>query len=160
METVDRLRKRLPLLQSPPSDDICYATQNRQQVVKEIAPECDVVLVVGSQNSSNSQRLREVAVEAGARAGHLIDYAHEIRDEWLAEAATVGLTSGASVPDELVMQVLDFLTERGFTDVAEVTIAQEKLVFLLPQELKRDMRAAASVWVDEAAKLAATAGPA
>ena len=159
METVDRLKRRLPLLQSPPSDDICYATQNRQEVVKEIAPDCDVVIVVGSQNSSNSQRLREVAVLAGARAGYLVDFAHEIRDEWLDGATTIGLTSGASVPDELVMQVLDFLAERGFTDVAEVTTAQEKLVFSLPQELKRDMRAAAAARAGEAAKLAASAGP-
>src|SRR5207249_458823 len=102
----------------------------------------------------------EVAVEAGARAAYLVDYAHEIRDEWLAGAATVGLTSGASVPDELVMQVLDVLAERGFTDVAEVTTAQEKLVFSLPQELKRDMRADASARAAEAAKLAAAAGTA
>src|SRR6266511_3233420 len=100
MQTVDRLRTKLPLLQAPPSDDICYATQNRQEVVKEIAPSCDVVIVVGSQNSSNSQRLREVAVNAGARAGYLVDYEHEIREEWLAGATTVGVTSGASVPDE------------------------------------------------------------
>ena len=144
MQTVERLKTRLPLLQSPPSDDICYATSNRQQVVKEIAPDCDVVIVVGSQNSSNSQRLREVAVDAGARAGYLVDFAHEIRDEWVADAGTVGVTSGASVPDDLVMEVLDWLAGRGFTDVTEVTTAQEKLVFSLPQELKRDMRAAAS----------------
>ena len=154
METVERLKTRLPLLQSPPSDDICYATQNRQQVVKEIAPSCDIVIVVGSQNSSNSQRLREVAVDAGARAGYLVDYAHEIDPSWLDGASTVGLTSGASVPDELVMEVLDFLAARGFTDVAEVTTAQEKLVFALPQELKRDMKAAASARAEEAAKLA------
>ena len=158
METVERLKVRLPLLQSPPSDDICYATQNRQQVVKEIAPSCDVVIVVGSQNSSNSQRLREVAVDAGARAGYLVDFAHEIDESWLDGASTVGLTSGASVPDELVMQVLDFLAERGFTDVAEVTTAQEKLVFALPQELKRDMKAAAASRAAEAAELAASAG--
>ncbi|MEO3743811.1 4-hydroxy-3-methylbut-2-enyl diphosphate reductase [Plantactinospora sp. B5E13] len=142
METVARLKRRLPLLQSPPSDDICYATQNRQHVVKEIAAECDVVLVVGSRNSSNSVRLVEVAVDAGARAGHLIDYASEISDEWLAGAGTVGLTSGASVPDELVREVLDHLAARGFTDVTEVTTADERLTFSLPQELKRDMKAA------------------
>jgi 4-hydroxy-3-methylbut-2-enyl diphosphate reductase len=157
-ETVERLKTRLPLLQSPPSDDICYATQNRQQVVKEIAPSCDVVIVVGSRNSSNSQRLREVAVDAGARAGYLVDYAHEIHEEWVAGATTVGLTSGASVPDELVAQVLDWLAERGFTDVAEVTTAQEKLVFTLPQELKRDMRVASAARAEEAARLAASAG--
>jgi 4-hydroxy-3-methylbut-2-en-1-yl diphosphate reductase len=157
METVERLKKRLPLLQSPPSDDICYATSNRQQVVKEIAPECDAVIVVGSQNSSNSQRLREVAVDAGARASYLVDFAHEIREEWLADASTVGVTSGASVPDGLVMEVLDWLAERGFSEVAEVTTAQEKLVFSLPQELKRDMKAAAEARATEAAALAATA---
>jgi 4-hydroxy-3-methylbut-2-enyl diphosphate reductase len=144
METVARLKTRLPLLQSPPSDDICYATQNRQQVVKEIAPDCDVVIVVGSRNSSNSVRLVEVAVDAGARAGYLVDFAHEIDPAWVADASTVGLTSGASVPDELVMDVLDWLAERGFTDVAEVTTAQERLTFSLPQELKRDLKAAAA----------------
>jgi 4-hydroxy-3-methylbut-2-en-1-yl diphosphate reductase len=157
MQTVDRLRERLPLLQSPPSDDICYATQNRQHVVKEIASQCDVLLVVGSRNSSNSVRLCEVALDAGARASHLVDYAHEIRDEWLDGATTVGLTSGASVPDDLVMQVLDHLAERGFTDVAEVTTAQEKLTFALPRELKRELRAAAAARAGEAAQLAATA---
>jgi 4-hydroxy-3-methylbut-2-enyl diphosphate reductase len=144
MQTVERLRTRFPLLQSPPSDDICYATSNRQEVVKTIAPECDVVIVVGSQNSSNSQRLREVAVDAGANAAYLVDFASQIEDAWLSGATTVGLTSGASVPDDLVRQVLDWLAERGFTDVAEITTAQEKLVFSLPQELKRDMKAAAA----------------
>jgi 4-hydroxy-3-methylbut-2-enyl diphosphate reductase len=143
METVARLKQRLPLLQSPPSDDICYATQNRQHVVKEIAPDCDVVIVVGSRNSSNSVRLVEVAVDAGARAGYLVDYASEIADEWLAGATTVGVTSGASVPEDLVMQVLDHLAARGFADVEEVTTANERLTFSLPQELKRDMKAAA-----------------
>jgi 4-hydroxy-3-methylbut-2-enyl diphosphate reductase len=157
LETVARLKTRLPLLQSPPSDDICYATSNRQDAVKAMAPDCDVVLVIGSQNSSNSQRLREVAVNAGARAAHLIDYAHEVRDDWLAGATTVGVTSGASVPDGLVMDLLDWLAERGFNDVAEVTTAQEKLVFSLPQELKRDMKAAATTRAAEAAALAATA---
>ncbi|WP_091552347.1 4-hydroxy-3-methylbut-2-enyl diphosphate reductase [Micromonospora pattaloongensis] len=156
METVARLKQRLPLLQSPPSDDICYATQNRQHVVKEIAAECDVVIVVGSRNSSNSVRLVEVALDAGARAGHLVDYAHEIDDAWLAGATTVGVTSGASVPDELVMQVLDHLAARGFTDVAEVTTADERLTFSLPQELKRDMKAAAAERAKSAAALAAT----
>ena len=144
LATVDQLKGRFPGLQSPPSDDICYATQNRQHVVKEIASECDVVLVVGSRNSSNSVRLCEVALDAGARASYLIDYAHEIRNEWLTDATTVGLTSGASVPDDLVMEVLDRLAERGFLDVAEVTTANEKLTFSLPQELKREMKAAAS----------------
>jgi 4-hydroxy-3-methylbut-2-enyl diphosphate reductase len=141
METVARLKTRLPLLQSPPSDDICYATQNRQHVVKEIAPDCDVVLVVGSRNSSNSVRLVEVALDAGARAGHLVDYASEIQDEWLAGATTVGLTSGASVPEDLVAEVLEHLAQRGFAEVTEITTADERLIFSLPQELRRDLKA-------------------
>ncbi|HET6481337.1 MAG TPA: 4-hydroxy-3-methylbut-2-enyl diphosphate reductase [Actinoplanes sp.] len=144
METVARLKTRLPLLQSPPSDDICYATQNRQHVVKEIAPECDVVIVVGSTNSSNSVRLVEVAVDAGARAGHLVDYAAEIQDEWLEDATTVGVSSGASVPEDLVMEVLAHLAERGFGEVTEFTTADERLTFSLPQELRRDMKKAAA----------------
>jgi 4-hydroxy-3-methylbut-2-en-1-yl diphosphate reductase len=143
METVARLKTRLPLLQSPPSDDICYATQNRQQAVKEVAAQCDVMLVVGSRNSSNSVRLVEVALDAGASAGHLIDYAYEIDDAWLDGATTVGLTSGASVPDELVMQVLEHLAARGFGEVTEFMTADERLTFSLPQELKRDMKKAA-----------------
>jgi 4-hydroxy-3-methylbut-2-enyl diphosphate reductase len=156
METVARLKQRLPLLQSPPSDDICYATSNRQHVVKEIAPECDIVIVVGSRNSSNSVRLCEVALAGGARAAYLVDYAHEIDDAWLEDATTVGLTSGASVPDDLVLEVLDHLAVRGFDEVAEVTTANEKLTFSLPQELKRDMRDAAAVRAEAAAKLAAS----
>jgi 4-hydroxy-3-methylbut-2-enyl diphosphate reductase len=142
METVSRLKTRLPLLQSPPSDDICYATQNRQHVVKEIAPSCDVVIVVGSTNSSNSVRLVEVARDAGAAAAYLIDYAAQIDDAWLAGATTVGVTSGASVPDDLVMDVLAHLAERGFGEVTEYTTAEERLTFSLPQELRRDMKAA------------------
>jgi 4-hydroxy-3-methylbut-2-enyl diphosphate reductase len=143
METVARLKTKLPLLQSPPSDDICYATQNRQHVVKEIAPDCDVVIVVGSKNSSNSVRLVEVAVDAGARAGHLVDFASEIQEAWLDGATTVGVSSGASVPEDLVMEVLAFLAERGFGEVTEYTTADERLTFSLPQELRRDMKAAA-----------------
>ncbi|GAB3219461.1 4-hydroxy-3-methylbut-2-enyl diphosphate reductase [Glycomyces halotolerans] len=142
METVDRLKKRLPMLQDPPSDDICYATQNRQQVIKDIAADCDVVIVVGSQNSSNSKRLVEVAVQHGARAGHLIDFAHEIQESWLDGADTVGVSSGASVPDNLVEDVLKHLAERGFADVQEVEPVVEKITFQLPRELVRDMRAA------------------
>jgi 4-hydroxy-3-methylbut-2-en-1-yl diphosphate reductase len=142
METVERLKTRLPLLQSPPSDDICYATQNRQHVVKEIAPSCDVVIVVGSTNSSNSVRLVEVALDAGASAAYLVDYASHIDDAWLAGATTVGVTSGASVPEDLVMDVLAHLAERGFGEVTEYTTAEERLTFSLPQELRRDMRAA------------------
>ena len=145
LETVARLKQKLPLLQSPPSDDICYATQNRQQVMKRIATECDLILVVGSRNSSNSVRMVEVAMQAGAKAGYLIDFAHEIKDEWLEGVTTVGLSSGASVPDELVHQVIAYLAERGFGDVEEVVTVDERLVFSLPQELKRDMKKAARV---------------
>lgn len=139
MERVDQLRERFPGLQNPPSDDICYATQNRQVAVKAMAPECDVVLVVGSQNSSNSKRLVEVALQAGARDAHLIDYASEINEEWLSGADTVGVTSGASVPELLVQEVLAFLAERGWSDVQEVTTANEKLAFALPRELRKDL---------------------
>jgi 4-hydroxy-3-methylbut-2-en-1-yl diphosphate reductase len=156
METVERLRTKLPLLMSPPSDDICYATSNRQYVVKEIAPECDVVIVVGSRNSSNSVRLREVALDAGARAAYLVDFASEIQEEWLEGVSTVGLTSGASVPDDLVMEVVDWLAARGFGEVAEVTTATEKLTFALPRELRRDMKASASERAADAAALAAS----
>jgi 4-hydroxy-3-methylbut-2-enyl diphosphate reductase len=139
MERVDQLRDRFPGLQSPPSDDICYATQNRQVAVKAMAPECDVVLVVGSQNSSNSKRLVEVAVQAGARTSHLVDYASEINEDWLTDATTIGVTSGASVPELLVQEVLTYLAERGWSDVQEVTTANEKLAFALPRELRKDL---------------------
>jgi len=136
METVRALRERFPTLQNPPSDDICYATQNRQVAVKAMAPRCDLVLVVGSRNSSNSVRLVEVALSAGAGAAHLIDYAREIDDAWLEGAATVGITSGASVPEVLVRGVLDYLAERGWGEVEEITTAQETLTFTLPRELR------------------------
>jgi 4-hydroxy-3-methylbut-2-en-1-yl diphosphate reductase len=136
METVRALRERFPSLQNPPSDDICYATQNRQVAVKAMAPQCDLVLVVGSKNSSNSVRLVEVALTAGAGAGHLIDYAREIDDAWLEGVTTIGLTSGASVPEVLVRGVLDHLAERGWASVEEVTTAEETLRFSLPRELR------------------------
>ena len=136
METVRALRERLPGLQNPPSDDICYATQNRQVAVKAMAPRCDLVLVVGSKNSSNSVRLVEVALGAGAGASHLIDYAREIDDAWLEGVETVGVTSGASVPEVLVRGVLDYLAERGWESVEEVTTAEETLTFALPRELR------------------------
>ena len=139
MERVNQLRDRFPGLRNPPSDDICYATQNRQVAVKAMASECDVVLVVGSQNSSNSKRLVEVAVQAGARTSHLIDYANEIDEEWLTGADTIGVTSGASVPELLVQEVLAFLAERGWSDVQEVTTANEKIAFALPRELRKDL---------------------
>jgi 4-hydroxy-3-methylbut-2-enyl diphosphate reductase len=140
--TVAALRDRFPLLQGPPSADICYATQNRQVAVKEIATESDLVLVVGSRNSSNSVRLVEVALDAGAKRAFLVDDAGEIDEAWLDGVATVGVTSGASVPEDLVHGVLAWLAERGYADVQEVESAQESLLFALPPELRRDLRAA------------------
>lgn len=142
METVDRLRQRLPLLIDPPSDDICYATQNRQVAVKDIAPRCDVLIVVGSGNSSNSVRLAEVGLEAGANAAYRVDNAAEIDSAWLESATTVGLTSGASVPEELVDGVLALLAEHGYRNIEVVTSAEESLTFALPPELRRDLKAA------------------
>ena len=140
--TVEALRQRFPLLQGPPSADICYATSNRQTAVKQIAEGADLVLVVGSRNSSNSVRLVEVALEAGARASHLVDDATEIDEAWLDGVTRVGLTSGASVPESLVGQVMAWLAERGFDDVVEVESARESLQFALPPELRRDLRSA------------------
>ncbi len=142
METVRLLRERFPSLQDPPSDDICYATQNRQVAVKKLAPDCDLVIVVGSQNSSNSVRLVEVALDAGARASYLVDYAKEIEEEWFDGVTTVGLTSGASVPEILVDEVLKLLADRGFADVQEVRTATEDLIFSLPPELRSDLKKA------------------
>ena len=139
--TVDLLRKRFPLMTSPPSDDICYATQNRQEVVKQIAPDCDLVIVVGSKNSSNSVRLVEVAIGAGADASYLVDDAGEIDEAWLDGVDTVGVTSGASVPDDLVSGVLEYLQERGFPVAEEFTAATETLTFSLPKELRRPVGA-------------------
>ncbi len=136
MEIVNKLHERYPNLQNPPSDDICYATQNRQVAVKAIAPRVDLMIVVGSQNSSNSKRLVEVALEAGAKDSHLIDYAHQIDDAWLAGVETVGITSGASVPEILVREVVDHLAERGYTDVEEVTTTTETITFALPRALR------------------------
>ncbi|WP_067652962.1 4-hydroxy-3-methylbut-2-enyl diphosphate reductase [Nocardia harenae] len=136
METVRLLREKFPLLQDPPSDDICYATSNRQTAVKAMAPECDLVIVVGSRNSSNSVRLVEVALNAGARAAHLVDYAREVDTAWLDGVRTVGITSGASVPEILVEGVLELLAEHGFGNVQPVTTANETLVFALPRELR------------------------
>lgn len=142
METVRRLRERFPTLQDPPSDDICYATQNRQVAVKKFAPDCDLVIVVGSKNSSNSVRLVEVALHAGAQASYLIDYAKEIDESWLDGVRTVGVTSGASVPEILVQDVLAYLAERGYGEVEEVRTATEDLMFSLPQELRADLKKA------------------
>jgi 4-hydroxy-3-methylbut-2-enyl diphosphate reductase len=137
METVARLRDRFPTLQDPPSDDICYATQNRQVAVKAMAPECDLVIVVGSRNSSNSVRLVEVALGAGAEAAHLVDYAEDVDPAWFDGVATVGVTSGASVPEILVRGVLERLAEFGYGTVQTVTTANETLVFALPREIRR-----------------------
>ncbi|GAB2812953.1 4-hydroxy-3-methylbut-2-enyl diphosphate reductase [Actinocorallia aurea] len=140
-ETVDALKGRFPSLQSPPSDDICYATQNRQTAIREIAPRADLVIVVGSRNSSNSVRLVEVAKDYGAKDGKLVDYAEEIDPAWLEGVETVGVSSGASAPDILVRGVLDFLAAHGFDDVEEVEPVQERMHFALPHELRKDLRA-------------------
>jgi len=136
-ETVAALRQRFPLLLDPPSDDICYATQNRQAAVKEIAADSDIVIVVGSTNSSNSVRLVEVALDSGARAAYLVDDATGIDPAWLDGATTVGVTSGASVPEDLVDGVLAMLADRGFSDVEEVEAVHERMVFGLPRELRK-----------------------
>jgi 4-hydroxy-3-methylbut-2-enyl diphosphate reductase len=139
--TVDALRRRFPNLLDPPSDDICYATSNRQDAVKAMAPECELVVVVGSDNSSNSVRLVEVALEAGADAAHLIDNASLMREEWLEGVTTVGVTSGASVPDILVRDLLERLAGYGYDSVEGIETAQESLTFSLPKELRKDLRA-------------------
>jgi len=139
---VKKLKERFPHLIDPPSDDICYATQNRQVAIKDIAPRADLVLVVGSTNSSNSVRLVEVALEYGAKASHLIDFAAEAKDEWLEGVETVGVTSGASVPEILVKDLLKWLAERGFGDVETVTAMEEHLLFAIPPELRKDLRVA------------------
>ena len=140
MEIVERLRERYPNLENPPSDDICYATQNRQVAVKAIAQRCDLMIVVGSQNSSNSKRLVEVALQNGTQDAHLVDYAHQIDDAWLDGVTTVGVTSGASVPEILVREVLDHLAERGFDNVEEVTTTVETITFALPRDLRAPRR--------------------
>jgi 4-hydroxy-3-methylbut-2-en-1-yl diphosphate reductase len=136
-ETVAALRERFPQLLDPPSDDICYATQNRQAAVKQIASQSDVVIVVGSRNSSNSVRLVEVALDAGAKAAYLVDDAAAIEQSWLRDAGTVGVTSGASVPEELVAGVLTRLADAGFGEVEEVEAVHERMVFALPHELRK-----------------------
>jgi 4-hydroxy-3-methylbut-2-enyl diphosphate reductase len=138
METVRRLRERFPQLQDPPSDDICYATQNRQVAIKKVAKDADLVIVVGSANSSNSVRLVEVALEYGAKAAYRVDYADEVEQSWFEGVATVGVTSGASVPEVLVQQVLDDLAGAGFGSVEEIRTAEEDLIFSLPKELRQD----------------------
>ena len=142
LETVAILKNRFPNLMDPPSDDICYATQNRQVAIKQIAAESDLVLVVGSANSSNSVRLVEVALEYGAKASYLIDYAAEVKDEWFVGVETIGVTSGASVPEILVTDLLNDLKNRGYGDVETVTAMEEHLLFAIPPELRKDLRSA------------------
>jgi 4-hydroxy-3-methylbut-2-enyl diphosphate reductase len=142
LATVAELRKKFPKLMDPPSDDICYATQNRQVAIKEIAPLADLVLVVGSTNSSNSVRLVEVSLEYGAKAAYLIDYAAEAKDEWLDGVNTIGVSSGASVPEILVRDLLDWLAARGFGDVETITATEEHLLFSLPPELRKELKLA------------------
>ncbi|MFE9649855.1 4-hydroxy-3-methylbut-2-enyl diphosphate reductase [Streptomyces sp. NPDC006365] len=149
METVDALKEKFPQLIAPPSDDICYATQNRQLAVKQMGAEADLVIVVGSRNSSNSKRLVEVAKLAGAREAYLVDFADEIDEAWLEGVTTVGVTSGASVPEVLVEQVLEYLSTRGFENVEIVKAADESITFSLPKELRRDLRAEAAALVEE-----------
>ena len=145
LATVAAIRERFPLLLDPPSDDICYATQNRQLAVKEISSDADLVIVVGSGNSSNSVRLVEVALEAGAKTSYRVDDASEIDESWLDGVRTVSVTSGASVPEDLVDGVLAFLAERGYPDAKAVHSAEESLIFSLPKELRRDLKAAGRV---------------
>jgi 4-hydroxy-3-methylbut-2-enyl diphosphate reductase len=142
METVLKLREKFPTLQNPPSDDICYATQNRQVAIKKVGSESDLVLVIGSANSSNTVRLVEVALEAGAKAAYRIDYASEIKEEWFEGVQTVGVSSGASAPEELVDEVLEYLEKRQFGKPIEITTAEEDVQFSLPKELRKDLKEA------------------
>ena len=142
LTTVAALKKRFPNLIDPPSDDICYATQNRQVAIKEIAPQADLVLVVGSRNSSNSVRLVEVALEYGTKAAYLVDYAAEVKDEWFEGVEIIGVSSGASVPEILVQDLLKELATRGYGDVETITAMEEHLLFSIPPELRKDLKAA------------------
>jgi 4-hydroxy-3-methylbut-2-enyl diphosphate reductase len=142
MQSVAILKDRFPEIANPPSDDICYATQNRQEAIKAIAPQADLVIVVGSRNSSNSVRLVEVALEYGAKAAYLVDYAAEVKDEWFTGVETIGVTSGASVPEILVTDLLKHLDLHGYSKVEEITATEETLLFALPKELRADLKAA------------------
>jgi len=142
MQSVAILKDRFPEIANPPSDDICYATQNRQEAIKAIAPQADLVIVVGSTNSSNSVRLVEVALEYGTKAAYLVDYASEVKDEWFKGVEVIGVTSGASVPEILVNDLLKYLDEHGYSDVEEVRSSEETLLFALPKELRADLKAA------------------
>ncbi|HEY4020745.1 MAG TPA: 4-hydroxy-3-methylbut-2-enyl diphosphate reductase [Pseudonocardiaceae bacterium] len=142
LATVAALRERFPLLADPPSDDICYATQNRQLAVRAVAGRSDFVIVVGSANSSNSVRLVEVALEAGVGDARLVDDAGQIDPAWLAGVTTVGVSSGASVPEVLVRDVVDWLAEHGYRELEVLSSAEENVTFALPPELRRRLRSA------------------
>ena len=138
---INRLREKFPAITGPRTDDICYATTNRQAAVKQMAAECDLVLVIGSQNSSNSQRLVEVARDYGADS-YLIDNESQVQDAWLDGKRVVGISSGASAPEELVSRLVAFFTERGVTDVAEYEVVREDVRFMLPKRIREDLAAA------------------
>src|SRR3712207_4777469 len=137
---IARLREKFPAITGPRTDDICYATTNRQRAVKEMAAQCDLVLVIGSRNSSNSQRLVDVARDLGAEA-HLIDNETQVREEWLEGKRVVGITSGASAPEELVQRLVDLFRARGVDDVSELEVVQEDVRFMLPREIRRELAA-------------------
>jgi len=139
---IRRLRERFPNITGPKSDDICYATTNRQMAVRQMARECDLVLVIGSRNSSNSNRLVEVARDHGADS-HLIDNEAQVREEWLEGKRVVGISSGASAPEELVQRLVDFFRARGTQDVSEFQVVQEDVRFMLPKEIRRELAARA-----------------
>ena len=136
LSIIAKLRERFPKIAGPKTDDICYATQNRQDAVKQLAPLCDLVLVIGSKNSSNSNRLVEVAQEHGARS-HLIDNEGEVREEWLEDVDTVGITSGASAPEELVQRLVAFFRHRGAEEVSELVVSKEDVRFMMPREIRK-----------------------
>ena len=138
---INRLRERFPAIIGPRTDDICYATTNRQAAVKQLARECELVLVIGSRNSSNSNRLVEVAREHGADS-HLIDNEGQVREEWLTGKRVVGITSGASAPEELVQRLIDFFLARGTSDVQELEVVQEDVRFMLPKAIRQEVAAA------------------
>jgi 4-hydroxy-3-methylbut-2-enyl diphosphate reductase len=139
---IRRLRERFPNIAGPKSDDICYATTNRQMAVRQMARECDLVLVIGSRNSSNSNRLVEVARDHGAES-HLIDNESQVREEWLRGKRVVGISSGASAPEELVQRLVEFFRSRGTEDVSEFEVVQEDVRFMLPKEIRQELAARA-----------------
>jgi len=142
MSIIRKLRERFPNMVGPRTDDICYATQNRQDAVKQLAPRCDLVLVIGSRNSSNSNRLVEVARQHGA-ASYLIDNEHEVKEEWLEGVDTVGITSGASAPEELVQRLIGYFRARGAEEVAELEVTEEDVRFMLPKDIRQLLTARA-----------------